>query len=288
MLSDGDGGMEIFMKEFSEIRIEELEVYAYHGVFPEENEKGQTFYVNAVLTFDTRAAAQEDRLELSIDYGEICHFITGWMQDHTCKLIETAAERLAGEILKKYPALDAVELEIRKPRAPVGLPFGSISVHIKRAWHRVYLSIGSNMGDREAYIQSALNALQSKSHTKLCRTSKLLVTSPYGGVEQEDFLNCAVEIRTLLTPGELLDELHGIEAAAGRERKVHWGPRTLDLDILFYDKLIYEDEELIIPHVDLQNRYFVLKPLWEIAPNFRHPLLGQTVSGMLAALDTVS
>lgn len=93
------------------------------------------------------------------------------------------------------------------------------------------------------------------------QVSELLVTKPYGGVEQEDFLNGCLELETLLTPQELLEELHRIEQEAGRERKIHWGPRTLDLDILFYDKELIETEDLIIPHVDLENRYFVLKPL---------------------------
>ncbi len=268
-----------------EIRIDNLEVYAYHGVYPEENEQGQEFYVNAVLYTDTRRAGLSDELELSTNYGEVCHFISEWMQQHTCKLIETVAENLAKEILFNFPLVQEVTIEIRKPEAPVGLPFESVSVRINRGWHRVYLAVGSNIGDKKAYIRQGIDALQNHPEIRVEKVSDLLVTKPYGGVEQDDFVNGALEIRTLLYPEELLEVLHDIEAGAKRERLVHWGPRTLDLDIIFYDKLVYEDNHLVIPHVDMQNRYFVLKPLSEIAPNYRHPLLGKTVTEMLSAVS---
>lgn len=268
-----------------EIRIDNLEVYAYHGVYPEENEQGQEFYVNAILYTDTRKAGLADELDLSTNYGEVCHFITEWMRKHTCKLIETVAENLAREILLRFSLVKEIAIEIRKPEAPVGLPFESVSVRIQRGWHKVYLAVGSNMGEKEAYIRQGIESLQKHPEIVVEKVSDLLVTEPYGGVEQEDFVNGALEIRTLLYPEELLKVLHDIEAEAKRERLVHWGPRTLDLDIIFYDKLVYEDEQLIIPHIDMQNRYFVLKPLSEIAPNYRHPILGKTVSEMLLAVS---
>jgi len=268
-----------------EIRIDNLEVYAYHGVYPEENEQGQKFYVNVVLYADTRNAGTTDDLNLSTNYGEVCHFITDWMQQHTCKLIETVAESLAKEILLKFSLVEELSIEIRKPEAPVGLPFESVSVRIARGWHRVFLSVGSNMGEKEAYIRQAIEALKEYPEIRVEKVSDLLVTKPYGGVEQEDFVNGALEIWTLFFPNELLEVLHKIEAEAKRERLVHWGPRTLDLDIIFYDKMVYEDEKLIVPHVDMQNRYFVLKPLSELAPNFRHPIFGKTVSEMLSAVN---
>ena len=116
------------------------------------------------------------------------------------------------------------------------------------------------------------------------RVSSFLSTAPYGGVEQDDFLNGCMQIRTLLTPRELLETLQGIEREAGRERKIHWGPRTLDLDIIFYDREVVDEEDLQIPHIEMQKRDFVLLPLREIAPHLRHPVTGKTVSEMAEEL----
>lgn len=268
-----------------EIHIEGLEVYANHGVYPEENKLGQKFVVNATLYTETREAGKSDELDLSTDYGDICLFMEKYIKDNTFKLIETVAERLSEEILLKFPRVKALDLEILKPNAPIGLLFDYVSAKIHRRWHFVFLSVGSNMGDREKYIYDGIDILKTHTLIRNVNVSGLIVTKPYGGVCQEDFLNGAVALETLLTPGELLSLLHEIEAAAGRERVIRWGPRTLDLDILFYDKLVYEDEELIIPHIDMENREFVLCPLSELAPNFRHPVLGKTVTQLLAKLQ---
>ena len=268
-----------------EIRIENLEVVAFHGVYPKEREEGQPFYINAIMYTDIRQAGLKDNLTRTTNYGEVSHFIHIWMKQNTYRLIETVAEKLSEAILLRYNLINSIDLEIRKPRAPIGLPFDSVSVKINRGWHQVYLSVGSNMGDREKYISDATIALQGNSLIKEVKVSELLVTKPYGGVEQEDFLNGAIALKTLLTPKELLAELHQIEEAADRKRELRWGPRTLDLDIIFYDKQVYEDEELILPHVDMENRYFVLKPLSELAPNLRHPILHKTVSQLLAEVE---
>ena len=267
-----------------QIRIEELEVYAHHGVYPEENEKGQHFYVNATLYTNTRPAGIADDLRLSTNYGEVCQFITEFMQQHTFQLIETVVEWTAYEVLQHFPLVQGLDLEIRKPEAPIPLPFGSVSVAIHREWHEAYIAVGSNMGDSRGHIAKALGQLEKHKDIQVTKVSGLLETLPYGGVEQENFVNGMFEIRTLLTPEELLRELHKIETSEGRERKIHWGPRTLDLDIIFYDDLVYDSEDLMIPHVDMENRYFVLKPLSELAPNFRHPITHKTVAQMLAEL----
>lgn len=271
--------------ESDEIRIDGLEVFAHHGVYPEEKEKGQTFVVNAVLYTDIRRAGAGDDLSCTTNYGEVCRFITEWMQENTYNLLEAVAEKLSKAILLKYVLVLAVDLEIKKPEAPIHLPVGCVSVKIHRSWHRAYLALGSNMGDREGYINGAVSALKAHPQIRVKKISDMICTKPYGVVEQEDFLNGAAEVETLLAPEELLNAVHEIENAAGRVRVTHWGPRTLDIDILFYDELIYESEHLVIPHSDIQNRDFVLEPLSMLAPNYRHPILGKTVRQLLQDLD---
>ncbi len=260
-----------------EIRIEELEIYAHHGVFEEEKEKGQYFYVNAVLYSNLQDAGIKDDLTLSTHYGEVSLFIKEWITQHTYDLIETVAERTAKEILQRFPLIEAVSLEIRKPNAPIPMKFQSVSVKIYREWHTTYIAFGSNMGDSEALIQGAIKELGMDRNNRMEKVSDIIMTKPYGGVKQDDFYNGVLRMKTLYTPEELLEKLHAIEKEAGRERKIHWGPRTLDLDIIFYDKEIYESEDLIIPHVDMQNRDFVLMPMVQIAPWFRHPILQKTM-----------
>jgi len=116
------------------------------------------------------------------------------------------------------------------------------------------------------------------------RTSKLINTAPYGYKEQGDFLNGCLELDTLLEPLELLDLLIDIENQTGRIRDVHWGPRTLDLDILLYDDLVMSCDRLRIPHYEMHKRDFVLIPMNQIAPDALHPVLNKTVSELLSEL----
>ncbi|MDO5589766.1 MAG: 2-amino-4-hydroxy-6-hydroxymethyldihydropteridine diphosphokinase [Lachnospiraceae bacterium] len=267
-----------------QIRIEDLEVFANHGVFPEENKLGQKFLVSAVLYVDTRKAGKTDDLTASIHYGEVSAFITEYMKAHTYMLIERVAETLAEELLMHTPRLEKIDLEIKKPWAPVGLPLKTVSVKIERSWHTAYIALGSNIGDSETFLNEAVEKMKRIPTCEVERVSSYLVTAPYGVTDQPDFLNACLKLHTLLYPMELLGELNRIEKEAGRERKIHWGPRTLDLDILLYDDLVMEEEDLCIPHVEMHKRSFVLQPLEEIAPYKRHPVYGKTVREMLQDL----
>ena len=267
------------------INIRNLEVFAHHGVYREETKLGQKFLVDAVLYLDLRRAGFSDEIRNSVDYGAVCRFITKYMKEHTFKLLEAVAEQLSAALLMEIPQLAQVDLEIKKPWAPIGLPVEDVSVSVSRKWHTAYLGVGSNLGDRVGFVKFALDRLGTIPYIRDTQVSSLVETEPYGVKEQPPFVNGAVVLQTLYTPAELLDLIHGIEAEAGRERKMHWGPRTLDLDILFYDDCILEQKELIVPHPDMANRMFVLKPLSELCPGKVHPVLGKTVLQMKRELE---
>lgn len=268
-----------------QIRIEELEIYSHHGVYKEEKVLGQKFLVSAILYTDTKRAGVSDCIEYSVDYGEVCRRIAEIMEKNTFDLIECAAETIAKRLLLDFPRIHHLEVEVKKPWAPIGMPMESVAVKIARGWHRVYLGVGSNMGDRMEYINNAIDIIETQEDTKVIHVSGLIETKPYGGVAQDDFLNGCIAVETLKEPFELLDFLMDVEKQQGRVRTVHWGPRTLDLDILMYDDLVMNERELTIPHREMHKRMFVLEPLAEIAPYLMHPLLRKTVSELKETIE---
>ena len=147
-----------------------------------------------------------------------------------------------------------------------------------------YLALGSNIGDREANLRTAVNLLES-DEIRILRRSSLYETAPQEMLDQPWFLNAAVEIETSLFPLQLLARVRGIERQMGRRRVTPKGPRNIDIDILFYGRTVMATAELEVPHPRIAQRRFVLEPLAEIAPEFRHPVNGKTAIEMLDALE---
>lgn len=150
--------------------------------------------------------------------------------------------------------------------------------------HTAYIAFGSNMGRREEYIKKAL-LMMEETVGSLAKVSSIIETEAYGYTEQEDFLNGVAEVQTRLTPEELLERLQAIEKKLDRVRVIHWGPRTIDLDIIFYDDCIIHQEQLVIPHGDFRRRDFVLTPMVEIAPGWKDPVTGKTMAKLQEELQ---
>lgn len=151
--------------------------------------------------------------------------------------------------------------------------------------HTVFISIGSNMGDRKANCQTGIDALIASGVFSITGLSPFYETEPVDYLDQDWFVNSAMRGETDMTPLELLDLLKTIEARVGRKaHTIRFGPRVLDLDIILYDDLIVNTPRLTIPHVRMHERRFVLKPICDIEPNVVHPILKQTLRQLLAAL----
>lgn len=264
------------------IVIKDLEMFAYHGVLPHEKKEGQPFIVSVELFLDLREAGMTDDLSKTVNYAEVCEEINRVMTEDNYNLIEAVAENIADTILLKYEKVASVHVIVSKPMAPIDMSFDTVCVDITRKRHIVYLGIGSNLGDKEGYLDFAVDQLIKDDYIRVNKVSSYIVTEPYGDVEQDDFLNGCIEIETLYTPQELLAVIGDIERSAGRKRLVYWGPRTLDIDILLYDREIIMEDNLTIPHPEMAKREFVLRPLTEVAPYAYHPGYNKTAMELLA------
>lgn len=147
---------------------------------------------------------------------------------------------------------------------------------------KAIISIGSNLGDR---VRNCINALNEISaFAKIVRVSSVYETGPVGKKDQPDFINCAAEIETALPPGELLDRILEVEDGMGRVRDGRWGPRTIDIDLIFYDELTLDTPDLKLPHPQAHLRRFVLEPVSELMPGKIHPVFGITVRELCGKL----
>lgn len=263
------------------IYINNLEFIGFHGVFPEEKKLGQKFLVSLELTVDTREAGKTGDLSKSVHYGLVAQDVEKLFLEKSVDLIESCAEEIAEMILKKYELVKEVKVTVKKPWAPLQMHFENVAVEIVRKWHRIYLSLGSNMGEKRENLLEAIKKIGELKNTTVTKKSTIQETEPFGYIEQDNFLNACLEVKTLMTAQEFLNSILKIELEMGRVREIKWRPRIIDIDILFYDNEVIGEDNLAVPHPWICEREFVLDPLAEIAPNYIHPLERKSIS-MLA------
>ena len=250
-----------------EINIRGLEVSACHGVLDFEKVNPQKFVFDLDLGVDFFESVGNDDLNGTVNYAEVCALVEKITKENKFNLIEKLALECAFQILENFKKVQKIRLVCNKPQAPLTQKFKSVGTAVELERVKAYLSLGASVGDREGYLNRAIELLDKTRGVKVEKVSPFLETEPYGGVAKNRFLNCAVQIGTFLPPHKLLDEIHRIEDSLGRVREKRWDDRTLDIDIIFYGDKEICDETLTIPHPDYKNRDFVIEPLKSIAPH---------------------
>ncbi len=267
-----------------EIKILDQKVYAFHGVYEEEKKTGQEFLISVKALCNYDLSSANDELGETLSYADLAGFVERVSTFKAYDLIETLANELADSILEKFKIVKEVEVEVKKPSAPMPQKMAYPSVKLSKKWHEVFIAIGTNLGDKEDNIARAIAKL--KDFCLLEEVATYIDTKPWGVSDQPDFLNTVVKVKTLLEPFALLRNLKAIEENLGRVKTRRWGERIIDLDIIFYDDLVLEEKELAIPHPYMEDRDFVLVPLAEIAPYKLHPILKKRVFRLLDELDS--
>ncbi|WP_343221635.1 2-amino-4-hydroxy-6-hydroxymethyldihydropteridine diphosphokinase [Peptoniphilus ovalis] len=259
------------------IKVKDLEVYANHGLFEEEKKLGQKFLISAEIGLNFRDCAISHDLDKSIDYGKLSHELKEVFTEKTEDLIETLVYKLVKHIFDNYEIAKTVEVEIKKPWAPINLPLDTASVRLFKKKRHFYIGMGTNMGNREEYLEKALEEME-KAGLKILDKSSVIETKAWGVEDQADFLNRVVKVESFEDPIDVLHILQKIEIDLDRVRIKKWGPRTIDLDVLFVDREIIYTDELIVPHPFIEEREFVLESLNELIPTYYHPILNKKIS----------
>lgn len=264
------------------ISLSGLDFFAYHGLYEDEKINGQNFSVDCDIFLDTSTCNND--LKKSVHYGNFAVDLVEFCKDNKFELLETLAQKTCEYLLLKYRIIKKIKFTIHKSEAPITTKFDDVSLSIEREWNKCYLAIGSNLGDRESYLKLVSSEILKKEGIEEVKKSSYIQTKPYGVTDQPDFLNAVIKVETFLTPYQLLEFCQSIEKKAKRERKRHWGERTLDVDILFYSSLVMFEEDLIIPHPEICLRDFVLRPMCEIEPYFIHPINKKNMRQLLMEL----
>lgn len=251
------------------IEINGLRVMSVIGVLQHEREAAQPLQIDLSLHVDLRDAGRSDELADTAHYGLVAERAAALARESKDLLLERLADRIAEETLT-FDRVDAVDVKVTKLRPPIPEDLDSTAVTVFRrrvdeegfGEHEAIVALGSNLGERAEFLRRAVEQLGD-----VVRRSQVFETAPVGGPDgQSAYLNMVVAVRTSLDPFAFLRRCQRVEAMANRQRIVHWGPRTLDVDLLFYDDVTITSPELTVPHPRWAERRFVLAPLSEVSP----------------------
>lgn len=243
-----------------------------HGVLPEEKTSTQPFVVDVTLELDLAPAGASDDLADTVSYADLAAEVVRIVEGPPVDLVEHLAARVADAGLA-HDLVEAVEVVVHKPEAPVGVPFGDVAVRVRRERSRpAVVALGGNRGDVEGTLAAAVRDVAALDGVRVRAVSPLFETDPVGGPEQSDYLNAVLLAATRLHPRTLLRRLHEIERRHRRERTVRWGPRTLDLDLVQVGDpgddtdVVLPGPAPTLPHPRAHERAFVLLPWLAVDP----------------------
>jgi dihydroneopterin aldolase / 2-amino-4-hydroxy-6-hydroxymethyldihydropteridine diphosphokinase len=275
-----------------QIVLKGISARGFHGVLDFEKRDGQMFVVDVTMHVDLAAAGASDNLADTVNYAEVAGDIVALIEGESLDLVEALASRIVDRVLAR-PLVEAVEVVVHKPEAPVGHPFTDVQVRVSRERQTpVVIAMGSNIGDSVETLHDAAIALYGLIDN--IDVSAVVETDPVGGPDQPAYLNAVVTGTTHLAPTSLLAGLHDIERVHGRTREVHWGPRTLDLDLIQYGDPVFDTDirmdgqNLTLPHPRAHERAFVLVPWLQAEPEAALRVDGKVrrVADLVAGLDT--
>lgn len=266
------------------VSVKNLCLQGFHGVYPEEKRLGQKFYVDLDCRLNLVPCARDDDYTQAVCYGALCDLAAEVSDAGPYDLIETLGTRIAEAVLDRFEPVSDVVVRVRKPSAPLAAVFDHVEIEIRRTRsRRVAFSLGSNIGDKPGHLRNALAWMNTLDGTVIDGVSRFYKTLPWGDTDQDWFLNACATGWTTADPVDLLKGIKRIEMTMGRVPTRRWGPRAIDIDILYIDGLVQETAQLTLPHRDLFNRAFVLVPLADIAAD--QDVLGRNIGEAARAAE---
>ena len=262
----------------NQIIIRNLKIFAYHGVHDFEKQNGQNFVINIIININKLPGFSTDNIQDTISYSDVIKVINKTVTDNKYNLIEKLAESISDQIFLNFKSVVSIEITVKKPDIKKNLDYAAVKIkrynNINKQKKRAVLALGSNLGDRVNYLNSAIESIKRLPDTEILKVSKFHETEPLiSNTNNQDinkynkYINCCVEIQTSYSPEMLMGMCLGIESAHNRTREYKWSPRTLDIDILTYENEVRNNEYLTLPHPHMHERDFVQVPLKEIKEN---------------------